>query len=175
MCELTDPEFTAQLEHKQSDIFSMTGYVAYVRNDDKSYYLACPQESCKRKVVEEATGWRCESCNRTYASCVPTYMLSARISDSSDSQFFNFYRNEGTVLMGMPAEKLRDLKEQGDIQVINEAYNDRIYRQFTFLVKVRMRPGYGGQEQKVDYVCCKVMPHSYKNENEMLLKRLKIY
>jgi len=111
-----------------SGLFYVAGYVSYVRNDDKTYYLACPEESCKKKVMEESVGWRCENCDRTYPNCVPTYMLCAKIADLSENIFVNFYRHEGTALMGMTADKLKDLKDQGDIQVINEAYSDRLYR-----------------------------------------------
>ena len=89
----------------------MSGYVAYLRNDDKTFYLACPEESCKKKVIEESVGWRCENCNKTYPNCVPTYMLAAKISDVSDTLFVNFYRHEGTALMGLTADKLRELKD----------------------------------------------------------------
>ena len=147
----------------------MSGYVSHVRNDDKTFYLACPTDSCKKKVMEESTGWRCENCNRTYSDCVPTYMLSAKIADVSDNFFVNFYRHEGESLMGMPANKLKDLKDQGDIQVINEAYADRVYRQFGFLIKYRVRPGMDERGPQVNYVCCKVMPHSFKLENQTLL------
>ena len=78
--------------------------------------------------MEESTGWRCENCDKTYSHCVPTYMLQAKIADLSDNFFVNFYRNEGTAIMGMTAEKLKDLRDEGDIQVINEAYADRHYR-----------------------------------------------
>ena len=69
-------------------------------------------------------------------------MLSAKISDVSETMYMNFYRHEGTALMGLPADKLRELKDQGDIQVINEAYADRLYRHFGLLVKVRPRQSY---------------------------------
>ena len=46
--------------------FIVDAYVAYVKNDDKIYYHACPTESCKRKVYEESAGWKCESCNKYY-------------------------------------------------------------------------------------------------------------
>ncbi len=108
--------------------FYTSGYVSYLRNDDKTFYLACPDESCKKKVIEECVGWRCENCNKTHQTCVPTYMLCAKIADVSDVLFVNFYRHEGTALMGLPAEKLKDLKDTGDIQVVNEAYSDRLFR-----------------------------------------------
>lgn len=109
-------------EELAKKVFYVSGYVAYLKNDERTFYLACPNESCKKKVIEESVGWRCENCNKTYPNCVPTYMVSAKISDLSDNLFCNFYRHEGTALMGMPAEKLKELKDQGDLQVINEAY-----------------------------------------------------
>jgi transposase-like protein len=72
--------------------------VTYIKNDDKVYYLACPEDSCRRKVIEndgvvDQNGrFRCETCNRSYNTCVPSYMLLAKISDFSDSVFVNFYR-----------------------------------------------------------------------------------
>jgi hypothetical protein len=55
-------------------------------------------------------------------------MLSAKLADVSDSIFVNFYRQEGTAVMGLPADKLKDIKDQGDIQVINDTFQDRLYR-----------------------------------------------
>ena len=104
-------------EHSEEDLRSMffyvSGFVAYMKNDDRSFYLACPE--CKRKVMEDACGWRCENCDKAHPNCIPTYMLMAKISDVSESLFCNFYRDEGTALMGLKAEKLRELKDQGDI------------------------------------------------------------
>jgi hypothetical protein len=42
-------------------------------------------------------------------------MLCAKIADVSDVLFVNFYRHEGTALMGLPADKLKELKDTGDI------------------------------------------------------------
>jgi replication factor A1 len=69
----------------KSMCFYTSGYIAYVKNDDKTFYLACPEDSCKKKVIEESVGWRCENCNKTYPNCNPTYMVRAKISDVSDA------------------------------------------------------------------------------------------
>ena len=72
----------------------MSAYVSFIKNDDRAYYLACPEENCRRKVIEDEAGgkFKCEHCNRTYETCMPTYMLLARIADLSESVFVNFYR-----------------------------------------------------------------------------------
>ena len=95
--------------------YYVSAYIWILKNDDKTYYLACPEDKCKRKVIEESVGWRCTNCDKTYQNCVPTYMLSAKLADVSESFFVNFYRQEGTAIMGLPADKLKDIKDQGDI------------------------------------------------------------
>ena len=73
-----------KLEDFTKKFFYISGFISYLRNDDKTYYLACPDETCKKKVMEEAVGWRCENCNKTYPNCVPTYVITAKIADVSE-------------------------------------------------------------------------------------------
>ena len=79
-------------------------------NDDKMYYLSCPD--CKKKVVEETVGYRCENCNKIQMQPNPTYILSARISDTSGSVFVSFLREAGEFIMnGISAKDFREMKE----------------------------------------------------------------
>ena len=78
-------------EGTQEKNYFVSAYVSLLRNDDKTYYLACPGENCHKKVVEESIGWRCEACNKTYTSCVPTYMLTAKLADVSEALYVTFY------------------------------------------------------------------------------------
>ena len=39
--------------------FSISAYIKLLKNDDRTYYLACPNDDCKKKVIEESVGWRC--------------------------------------------------------------------------------------------------------------------
>ena len=102
-------------EEYSKKFFYVTGFISFLKNDDKTFYLACPEEACRKKVSEESVGWRCENCNKTFDSCVPTYVVTAKISDVSDQCYVNFYRHEGTSMMGITAEKLKEIKDQGDI------------------------------------------------------------
>jgi len=110
--EIDDPRAIDEFSRR---FFYVSGFISQLKNDDKSFYLACPDENCKKKVHEEAVGWRCEACNKTYPNCVPTYVLSAKVADVSDQIYINFYRHEGTAIMGISAEKLKEIKDQGDI------------------------------------------------------------
>lgn len=41
----------------------------------------------------------------------PTYMITAKISDFTDSIYVNFAREHGAALMGMSSEEFREFKE----------------------------------------------------------------
>jgi len=89
----------------QCHFFFVNGFVSQLRNDDKLYYLACPSDSCRRKVTEEYNGrFRCEACAKSFITCNPTYMIVAKITDFTDSLYVHFTRENGTALMGkLPA------------------------------------------------------------------------
>jgi len=57
-------------------------------------------ENCRRKVVEDSGHFRCEHCQKTFMSYRPTYMITAKVSDFTDSIYVNFAREHGAALMG---------------------------------------------------------------------------
>jgi hypothetical protein len=42
--------------------FKVSGYISRMMNDEKMFYLSCPE--CRKKVIEETVGYRCENCNK---------------------------------------------------------------------------------------------------------------
>ena len=89
--------------------FKLSGYISSI-SDEKCFYLACPD--CKKKVVENSTMYRCESCNKSYMLSVPTYMISAKFSDLTGNCFIQFLRETGDHIMnGKTAQEFKDLKE----------------------------------------------------------------
>lgn len=65
------------------------------------YYLGCPE--CKKKVLEENAGFRCENCNKVHATVNVNYSFSAKISDLSGNMFVSFMGEQGDTVMGMTA------------------------------------------------------------------------
>jgi len=43
------------------------------------YYLACNE--CKKKVMEEGVGFRCETCNKVMTTCNVNYTLTVIFED----------------------------------------------------------------------------------------------
>lgn len=53
-------------EFQPKKYFDFSAYLAEIEEGANLYYLACPNEKCNKKVVEEDGGFRCESCSRHY-------------------------------------------------------------------------------------------------------------
>ena len=82
-------------------------------NDDKILYLSCPE--CRKKVMQEGRGWKCENCDKVHDTNLPTYMLSALISDVSGNVMVQFPRELGDNIMnGMPAQEFKKLKDDSN-------------------------------------------------------------
>jgi methionyl-tRNA synthetase len=114
-----------QTMHEENDmdkpqIFFLNGYVSRIKNDERMFYPACPNDNCRRKVTQDAGGYRCENCSKTYSSYNPTYMLQAKVSDFSDSIYVNFSREQGTFIMGKDAKQFEQFKQSHDSQQVDD-------------------------------------------------------
>lgn len=54
--------------------------LAYI-NPNQMYYNACPNEKCRKKVLQEDDAWRCEKCQQTYPNCDPRLMAKVKLVD----------------------------------------------------------------------------------------------
>lgn len=90
-----------QKAEQKAKFYKISGFVQRVIVDEKMCYNAC--SVCKKKVLDEPAGYRCENCDKTYQSMVPTYTINAKISDLSGSIYISFMREAGDAIMGKSA------------------------------------------------------------------------
>eukprot|EP00347_Sterkiella_histriomuscorum_P003463 403364199 len=150
--------------------------ISFIKKDDKLYYLACPEENCRKKVIEDTDSktFRCESCNQSFQSCVPTYMLMARIIDQSDSIFVNFYREQGSQIMSVPPEVIRRIKEEEQEEQLNDIFIDAQFKPYQILIKAK-QSNYGQDSSRTSFFATKIQQFSYQTENKEILRRLELY
>ena len=99
ICEINE-SLQNENDTDQYHFYFLNGYVSRIKNDERIFYPACMSDNCRRKVTEDAQGWRCEHCNKTFMTSKPTYMITAKISDFTDSIYVNFAREHGDALLG---------------------------------------------------------------------------
>lgn len=151
----------------------MNGYVSRIKNDERIYYPACKGDNCRRKVVEDTAGYRCEHCGKTFLTFEPTYMITAKISDFTESIYVNFAREHGTALMGMKAQEFKEFKENNSEEVVQSYFDSLHFKPFNIMVKGKYE--FFNGENRMRYFAVKVFPHNVQAENRALLRRLDMY
>ncbi|CAH9103968.1 unnamed protein product [Cuscuta epithymum] len=74
------------------------------------YYISC--KGCSRKVLPEGDTFRCVVCNTT--EVILRYKVNMRVMDDTGHASFVFWDKECSVLVGKPANALRDeIEERG--------------------------------------------------------------
>ena len=59
---------------EKAEMFSCRGTVLHIRGENPAY-PACPNQSCKKKVIETGDTWNCEKCEKTWEK--PEYRYTA--------------------------------------------------------------------------------------------------
>lgn len=143
-----------------------------IKNDDRIFYMAC--QSCRKKVIEEGpNSYRCENCNKSFESYDPTYMMTARISDFTDSVFVSFSREHGDKLMGMTAAEFKHMRETQSPEEVEAHLESLTFKPMNIMVKGRYEMF--NNEYKVKFFAMKVFPRNVPAENKALLHRLDLY
>ena len=73
--------------------FTVHGYIDSVHYEklEKTIYLSCPNQHCKKKVFERDGKYRCDNCQDVYPRCKAKYMTTIKISDGSERILVQFY------------------------------------------------------------------------------------
>lgn len=107
----------------QTKFYKISGFVKMIFNDEKILYLSCPD--CRKKVIEEDGNWRCENCDKLHETNLPTYMLSALISDVSGNVMVQFPRELGDSIMnGKSATEFKEMKDEIQRVCQTGSFND---------------------------------------------------
>lgn len=107
-------------------------------------------------------------------------MISAKVSDFTESLFVNFSQDNGEAIIGMPAEVYKSKEEQWTPEEKQDFFDQITFKQFNILIRGKMENYMG--EQRTRYWALKVQPRTGNqgqrlllNENKALLDRLGLY
>lgn len=84
--------------------FKVRGALTWFTSSDDMktyYYLAC--QTCKKKVTDENSAYKCENCQKSYSEAVPTFKFKFRFTDMTNHLFVNCLGECGDQIMGISA------------------------------------------------------------------------
>ena len=148
----------------------------YIKADDKSTYLGCPD--CHKKIFIDKENYpRWDGWSKVIENPEQIYMLTAKVGDLTDSIYINFYRNNADPIMGgMTAEEYNRLRyeENMTVEKFKEKIDSNLYKQHSILVKAKQEQ-HMGEDVRLKFIGTKILDYSFKKENWNLLDRLDVY
>lgn len=74
---IEDIEANLQATEK-GEMFSCRGTISWIK-DENPAYPACPDKSCRKKLIDNGEGWRCKECIKTWEKpeyrCVTCHLV----------------------------------------------------------------------------------------------------
>ncbi|KAG1099541.1 hypothetical protein G6F42_017808 [Rhizopus arrhizus] len=143
----------------KADYFEFRGTVVFIKTENFAY-PGCPE--CKKKITLESNGWRCEKCQKTYASPDYRYILTLSVEDATSQIYMNVFDDQGNTLMGMSANELTALRET-DATASQVAFNKSLFQSYN--LKVRAKQETYNDITRTKYTCIELNPVDYVKES----------
>ncbi|XP_043470940.1 replication protein A 70 kDa DNA-binding subunit-like [Leptopilina heterotoma] len=136
-----------------------------------SIYKACPNEGCKKKVVDQDNGmYHCEKCQTEYPNFKYRLLANANLVDSTSNQWATAFNEESEKMLSCTAQELGELKDH-DSNEFQRKMNECTYRNFLF--KIRVKQETYMDETRLKAVIMGISPLDHKVYATHLLKKLK--
>ncbi|KAI8639445.1 replication factor-A protein 1 [Parasitella parasitica] len=150
----------------KADYFEFRGTVVYIKSESCAY-PACPE--CKKKMILESNGWRCEKCQKTFGSPDYRYILTMSVEDATSQIYCNAFDEPGNTLLKMSANEIMALKES-DAAAAQVAFNRALFQTFNF--KIRAKQETFNDITRIKYNCIELKPIDYVKESQEIVANI---
>lgn len=117
----------------QADYFTCRGTIAYIKPENVAYPSCI---DCKKKVLQESEGWRCEKCQKTHDAPEWRYLLTLSIEDPTAHLFVNSFDEVGNTLIGKTANEAMAIKDQ-DENAYLQLFSEALFKTYTFKARAK--------------------------------------
>ena len=104
-----------------------------MRNENPAY-PGCPE--CKKKMVNDENGWRCEKCSKQYPEPTWRYVLTASIEDATAQLFVQLFDDQATTIVGISANEAMRLKDT-DADAFSKAMSEGLFKTYNFKIRAQ--------------------------------------
>ncbi|KAH8359920.1 hypothetical protein KR093_009579, partial [Drosophila rubida] len=145
--------------------------VVHIVKQENSFYRACPQSECNKKVVDEGNGqYRCERCNAAYPNFKYRLLVNMSIGDWTSNRWVTCFNESGEQLLKHTAQEVGEALEN-DPAAAEKMFADINFSSFIF--KLRCKNEMYGDMTRNKLSVQSMTPINYKEYNKYLIKELK--
>ncbi|WVR06269.1 hypothetical protein IAU60_003299 [Kwoniella sp. DSM 27419] len=151
---------------EKTDYFTTQATCAFVKQETFSYPACANPDGCNKKVIEEGDGWLCEKCDKKWPKPIHRYILSMNVMDHTGSFWITAFNETAEQVMGVSANDLMALKDEGDGTSFNSYFQKATGKTFSFQMMAKQDSF--NDQIRVRYQCRKVAFPDYPAESAHL-------
>ncbi|KAH8354298.1 hypothetical protein KR084_006171 [Drosophila pseudotakahashii] len=144
--------------------------VVHIVKQENSFYRACPQSDCNKKVVDEGNDqYRCEKCNALFPNFKYRLLINMSIGDWTSNRWVSSFNEVGEQLLGHTSQEVGEALEN------DAAKAEQIFSALNFtshIFKLRCKNEVFGDMTRNKLTIQSVAPINHKEYNKHLLKEL---
>jgi len=145
---------------EKAEMFSCRGTILHIKSDNPAY-PACPNQTCKKKVIDTGEGWQCEKCEKTWEKPEYRYIISMAVSDHTGQAWLQGFHDVGLAVFNMSADDLMDIKNN-DAAKYTAILSNSSYSTFNFACRAKLDT-YQNQS-RIRYGISRILPLNYREE-----------
>ncbi|GAV09001.1 hypothetical protein RvY_18611 [Ramazzottius varieornatus] len=153
------------------DYFMLKGSIMKIRNKDTALYMACPEEGCNKKVIDQGNQtYRCEKCNKEQISFKWRLMLNAEVADFGGGCYPSIFHEQAEHILGKSAQELGEMR-LNDMTSFDKIFADAQFKSFIFKARCKMETF--NDENRLKYQVMTVEPINVLDYSTRLITMLK--
>ncbi|KRX04141.1 Nucleic acid-binding, OB-fold [Pseudocohnilembus persalinus] len=168
-----------ELENNPEQVLyhNIFGYCTYIKADGTLYYNSCSMPNCKKKVnLNTDEQFVCNTCNQIVQPKARYVIPSLRIVDATGSLFVSCFDEAGEVLIGQPADEIKQLKEDSNQmeQALKDELSKNQYKQFLMTIQSKVENYEGNSRIKHVIFSIKEQTNNVLEGNK-ILQQIQVY
>ena len=146
--EEMDKYIMIDLDHR-FPFYKIRATVTHLGHSEKNFYPGCPNRECNRKVSFSNGDWICQYCRQSFKIPKYYYSLNIRVKDCSSEYWVDIFGRPAELIMNMNADDYRNILINRDDEKLNYISGNIEYKEFYFLLKVRLNKFNDNTKKKV--------------------------
>lgn len=144
--------------------------ICSLNHSERNYYMGCPEQQCKKKLVQDNNGTFCEHCNKQIAVPKYYYTISLRVRDASGDQYVDVFGEVAAKILGYSAEEYKTFIDTEDIIKLHSISENLEFHDFIFIGSCRINEYNGVRKKRIS--CYRIEPIERKMNAKIQLRFL---
>ena len=170
--DLEDISYEKQFSSQKSKgdrrpLIKFKATICSITHSERNYYMGCPEQQCKKKLVQDNNGTFCEHCNKPVPQPKIYFTIQLRVRDASSEQFVDVFGEVAAKILGCTAEEYKNYIDTNDTVKLNAITEKIEFNDYYFIGSCRINEYNGIRKKRIS--CYRIEPIERKMNGRIQL------